>query len=141
MSRETRRFVTAAEKVDFESRWAFEEWLCREDVVPNTDLLMVRANMEPGRSHPFHTHPNREEVIYILSGRAEQWIGPEHRILGPGEMVLIPKGEVHGTYNPFRERLVFLAILAPANAPEPAIVDVSTQEPWEAMRKGFPVCK
>ena len=113
MSIENRRFVTAAEKVDFKSPWTVEEWLCRSDVVPNKELLMVRANMEAGDSHPFHTHPTREEIIYILSGRAEQWIGKEHRILGPGEMVLIPKGEVHGTFNPFRERLVFLAILSP----------------------------
>jgi len=133
-----RRFVTAAEKVDFLSPWTLEEWLCRGDVVPNKELLMVRANMEPKRSHPFHTHPTREEIIYIISGRAEQWCGREHRILGPGEMVLIPKGEVHGTYNPFNERLVFLAILSPANAPEPGIVDVSNEEPWKSLRNGFP---
>ena len=135
-----RRFVTAAEKVDFLSPWTLEEWLCRSDVVPNKELLMVRANMDAGRSHPFHTHPTREEIISVLSGRAEQWIGTDHRILGPGEMVLIPKGEVHGTYNPFRERLVFLAILSPANAPEPGIVDVSTEEPWASLRNGFPHC-
>ena len=137
-----RRFVTAAEKVDFRSPWTLEEWLCRSDVVPNQELLMVRANMEAGHSHPFHTHPTREEIIYILSGRAEQWIGGEHRVLGPGEMVLVPKGEVHGTYNPFRERLVFLAILSPANAAEPGIVDVSTQAPWALLRQqnGLPVC-
>ena len=130
-----RRFVTAAEKVDFVSPWTLEEWLCRSDVVPNEELLMVRANMEPGRDHPFHTHPTREEIIYVLSGRAEQWINGEKRILGPGEMVLVRKGEVHGTYNPFRERLVFLAILSPANAPGPAIVDVSQEEPWRSLRK------
>jgi len=142
MSIELRRFVTAAEKVDFASPWTLEEWFCRPDIVPNKELLMVRANMEAGRSHPFHTHPTREEIIYILSGRAEQWIGHESRILGPGEMVLVPKGEVHGTYNPFRERLVFLAILAPANASEPAVVDVSTEEPWISLRQkhGLPDC-
>lgn len=137
-----RRFVTAAEKVDVISPWTLEEWLCRSDVVPNKELLMVRANMEAGRCHPFHTHPTREEIIYILSGRAEQWIGREHRILAPGEMVLIPKGEPHGTYNPFHERLVFLAILSPANAPEPGIVDVSIEEPWASLRRkhGLPDC-
>jgi len=142
MSIEQRRFVTAAEKVDFLSPWTLEEWLCRSDVVPNKELLVVRANMEPGWSHPFHTHPTREEIIYVLSGRAEQWISQQHRVLGPGETVLIPKGEVHGTYNPFRERLVFLAILAPAGAPDPAVVDVSTQEPWTSLRQkhGLPVC-
>lgn len=140
MSIETHRFVTAAEKVDLTSPWTVEEWLCRSDIVPNRELLMVRANMEAGRCHPFHIHPTREEIIYILSGRAEQWIGKDYRILGPGEMVLIPKGEVHGTYNPFRERLVFLAILAPADAPEPGIVDVSTLAPWAELRKNLPPC-
>ena len=134
------RFVTAAEKVDVISPWTLEEWLCRNDIVPNKELLMVRANMDAGRSHPFHTHPTREEIIYIVSGRAEQWCGKTHQILGPGEMVLIPMGEVHGTFNPFRERLVFLAILSPSNAPEPGIVDVSTQEPWASIRNGFPHC-
>ncbi|HSH96530.1 MAG TPA: cupin domain-containing protein [Roseimicrobium sp.] len=140
MDLEQRRFVTAAEKVDFQSAWTLEEWLCRPDIVPNKELLMVRANMEPGRSHPFHTHPTREEIIYILSGRAEQWCGKEHRILGPGEMVLIPKGEVHGTYNPFKERLVFLAILSPSEAEAPNIVDVSGEEPWKSIRDGMAPC-
>lgn len=133
-----RRFVTAAEKVDFVSPWTLEEWLCRSDVVRNEQLLLVRANMEPFRSHPFHKHPTREELIYIISGRAEQWVKDEHRILGPGEMAFIPMGEIHGTYNPFNERLVFLAILSPSNAPEPGIVDVSAEEPWASLRKGFP---
>jgi hypothetical protein len=43
-------------------------------------------------------------------------------------------GEVHGTYNSFAEKLIFLAILSPAKAPEPAIVDVSTDEPWRSLR-------
>jgi quercetin dioxygenase-like cupin family protein len=133
-----RRFVTAQDAVRFLSPWTLEEWMCRPDVVPNKDLLLVRANMEAGRSHPFHTHPTREEIIYIISGRAEQWCGKDHRILNPGEMVLIPKGEVHGTFNPFPEKLVFLAILAPANAADPPIVDVSNEEPWRSIRNGFP---
>ncbi len=135
-----RRFVTAADAVRFQSPWTLEEWLCRSDVVPNEQLLLVRANMEPHHSHPFHTHPTREELIYILSGQAEQWIGRQHRILKPGEMVLIPQGEVHGTYNPFDEKLIFLAILSPSKAPDPAIVDVSHEAPWATLRQGFPPC-
>jgi quercetin dioxygenase-like cupin family protein len=140
LPQQARRFVSAAEKVDVQSPWTLEEWLCRPDIVPNQELMLVRANMEPGRCHPFHTHPTREEIIYILSGRAEQWIGRDHRVLGPGEMVLVPKGEVHGTYNPSRERLVFLAILAPAHAADPAVVDVSAEQPWASLRDGLPPC-
>ncbi len=142
MSIDLRRFVTAAEKVDVVSPWTLEEWLCRGDVVNNKELLLVRANMEARRCHPFHMHPTREELIYIISGRAEQWVGQTHRILGPGEMAFIPKGEVHGTYNPFNERLVFLAILSPSNAAEPGIVDVSTQAPYNSWRgPEFPPCE
>lgn len=133
-----RRFVTAAEAVKFSSPWTLEEWLCRGDVVKNEHLLLVRANMEPFRSHPFHKHPTREELIYVVAGRAEQWVGQEHRILHPGEMAFIPMGEIHGTYNPFPEKLIFLAILSPANAPEPGIVDVSAEPPWASLREGFP---
>ena len=130
----SRRFVTAAEAVQFVSPWTLEEWLCRSDVVPNEHQLLVRANMDAFRSHPFHKHPTREELIYIISGQAEQWVGKESRLLKPGEMAFIPMGEVHGTYNPFPEKLVFLAILSPAQAAEPGIVDVSTQEPWASLR-------
>ena len=51
-----------------------------------------------------------------------------------GEVAFVPMGEVHGTYNPFAEKLIFLAILSPAKAAEPAIIDVSTEEPWRSLR-------
>ncbi len=101
---------------------------------------MVRVTIDPGRCHGFHTHPHREELIYVLSGQAEQWVGREQKILNTGDVAFIPKGEVHGTYNPFGEPVVFLAILAPAKAPDPALVDVSQEEPWAGMRKGMAVC-
>jgi len=133
-----RRFVTAADAVRYQSPWTLEEWMCRADVVKNEQLLLVRANMDPFRSHQFHNHPTREELIFIISGQAEQWVGHEYRILKTGEMAFIPMGEVHGTYNPFPEKLVFLAILSPSNAAEPGIVDKSGEEPWVSIRNGFP---
>jgi quercetin dioxygenase-like cupin family protein len=136
MNVSTRRFITASEALRGEVPWAIEEWLCRSDVVQNEHLLMVRVNMEPGRAHAFHTHPTREELLYIISGRAEQWVGREKRLLAPGEVAFVPMGEVHGTYNSFLEKLVFLAILSPAKAAEPAVVDVSMQEPWRSLRLG-----
>ncbi|HRI15530.1 MAG TPA: cupin domain-containing protein [Verrucomicrobiota bacterium] len=137
-----RRFVTAAERLVEPTQFTLNEWLSRPDVVPCQELLLVRATMEPGRSHPFHHHPTREEIIYVISGQAEQWCGTQHRILQAGEMVLIPQGEVHGTYNPFPEPLVFLAILSPAVASEPAVVDVSQHEPWVTLRQRnqLPAC-
>lgn len=132
-----RRFVTIADSITEQTAFTLNAWLSRPDVVPCQDLLLVRATMEPGRCHPFHHHPTREEIIYVISGQAEQWCGGQYRVLHPGEMVLIPKGEVHGTYNPYREPLVFLAILAPANAPGPDVVDVSTEAPWMGRRESL----
>ena len=142
-----RHFVQIADAFRETNVWTNNEWLCRPEVVAADKLLLVRANMDPGRCHPFHFHPHREEIIYVLYGRAEQWVGEEYRILSTGDVAHIPPGTIHATYNPHREPLVFLAILSPAKLPaahaaEPDPVDVGTQEPWASLRKanGLPVC-
>ena len=129
-----RRFVQAADFVPETNAWTTNIWLSRPDLVAAEQLLLVRATMEAGRSHPFHKHPTREEIIYVIEGQAEQWVDKEHRILKPGEIAHIPMNTVHGTWNPFGQSLVFLAILAPAKAGPPDIVDVSQEEPWRSMR-------
>ena len=53
---------------------------------------------------------------------------------GAGEMVLIPKGEVHGTYNPYSEPLVFLAILSPSGAPGAGRRGSGRETPWLGLR-------
>jgi quercetin dioxygenase-like cupin family protein len=125
--------------------WTNNEWLCEPGRVLAEKLLLVRANMDPGRCHPFHYHPHREEIIYVVYGRAEQWVGREHRILRAGEMAHIPPGVIHATYNPFKEPLVFLAILSPARLEDalagvPDPVDVSDSAPWNQLRQGFTPC-
>ena len=140
MSPETNRFVQIAEAIRETNPWTNNEWLCRPDLVAAEKLLLVRANMAPGHCHPFHFHPHREEIIHVIYGRAEQWVGDEFRILGPGEIAHIPPGTIHGTFNPYKEPLVFLAILSPAKLPDeqaqaPDPTDVGTQEPWASLRK------
>ncbi len=140
-----RRFVQIADAIRETNPWTNNEWLCRPDVVGADKLLLVRANMDPGRCHSFHFHPHREEIIYVIYGRAEQWVGEEYRILSAGEMAHIPAGTIHATYNPHKEPLVFLAILSPAKLPPEQSAaldptDVSTQEPWVSIRQGRPEC-
>ena len=140
-----RHFVSDGETRDEYHDWTFNEWLCRPDFADSQKLLMVRATMEPRCCHPFHVHPFREEIIHVVSGRAEQWVGGEYRVLGPGEIAVIPVGLPHGTYNPFDETLVFHAILSPAILPEmemsaPDPDDVSETEPWRSIRKNLVQC-
>lgn len=146
MSDTSRRFVQKPDALREPNAWTVNEWLVRPDLVAAEKLLLVRANMDPLHCHPFHCHPHREEIIYVISGRAEQWVGKEHRILKPGEIAHIPPGVVHATYNPHHEALVFLAILSPAKLPDdlakdPDPFDVAAQEPWASIRKGMTACR
>ena len=128
------RFVTAKELQIEQSPWGPHEWLSRPGLTEAEALLLVRVRMPPGRAHQFHTHPEMEEIIYVESGTAEQWVDRDRRTLGPGESAHIPKGVVHGTYNAGTDALVFLAILSPAKIAGPALVDVHTEEPWRSLK-------
>jgi len=128
------RFVTSADAQVEVLPWGQHEWLARTGLTASAQLQLVRVTMPPGKAHRFHRHPGFEEALYFLEGRAEQWVGREHRILGPGDVAHVPTNEVHGTYNVSDESVVFLAILSPASYDGPALVDVSMEEPWRSLR-------
>jgi quercetin dioxygenase-like cupin family protein len=128
------RFVTAKEMEVDGSPWGPHEWLSRPGLTSAEQLLLVRVRMPPGRAHQFHRHPSMEEIIYVESGTAEQWVERERRTLRAGESAHIPVNVVHGTYNAGDDELVFLAILSPATFDGPALVDVHTEEPWRTLR-------
>ena len=128
------RFVTEADCEVEELPWGPHEWMVRPGLVDAELLQLVRVTMPGGKAHAFHRHPCMEEILYVVEGRCEQWVGQESRILGPGEVAHIPRDEVHGTYNIFEERLVFLAILSPAKFDGPALIDVSGEEPWCSLK-------
>jgi quercetin dioxygenase-like cupin family protein len=129
-----RRFVTATEMQVEPSPWGPHEWLSRPELTGAEELLLVRVVMPPGRAHQFHRHPAMEEIIYVVSGTAEQWVDQQRRTLRAGEIAHIPRDVVHGTYNAGADELVFLAILSPAKFEGPALVDVHTEEPWRSLR-------
>lgn len=110
-------------------------WHCKPGMVKDTNLMFVRAQLPPGEAHRFHYHPHMEEILYILSGTAEQWIEREQRRMTPGDSIYIPAGMIHATYNAGPETLDFLAILSPAKTPPPPTIEVADQEPWRSLRK------
>lgn len=129
------KFVTSQEMKVEELPWGPHDWLCRPDIVEAAEkLLLVRVHIPPGQGHAFHRHPAMEEIIYILEGRAEQWVEQNKKILGPGDVAHIPMDMVHGTYNAGPDTLRLLAILSPAKFEGPALVDVSEEEPWRSLR-------
>jgi quercetin dioxygenase-like cupin family protein len=65
----------------------------------------------PGLGAPAHLHAV-EEVLRVLAGRAEVWVGAERQTLEAGASVIIPAGAVHGFRNVTDGTLHIQAILA-----------------------------
>lgn len=129
-----RRFVTAADVEVERLEGKTHHWYYKDGLGENGSLVFCRARITKGAGHAFHTHPEMDEIIYVLEGEMEQWVEREARILRPGESVYIPRGVVHGCYNLSDAECEFLAILTPAKISGPFSVDVSAEEPWNSLK-------
>ncbi len=65
----------------------------------------------PGHGAPSHVHAV-EELLRVVAGEAEVWVGDDHHRVVAGASVLIPAGVVHGFRNTGTGTLQVLAILA-----------------------------
>ena len=127
-------FVTREEMRVERYPWGPHDWLCRPDLVDSDDLLMVRVEVPRTEGIPFHRHPGMEEIIYILQGKAEQWVGEEVRELKAGEVAHIPADTVHATFNAGRGVLKLLSVNTTVKGEGPVLVDVRDEEPWRSIR-------
>jgi quercetin dioxygenase-like cupin family protein len=49
-----------------------------------------------------HFHANANEIQYILQGQGKFWLGDSFKDVGPGDLIIIPKGTAHAaTTTPF----------------------------------------
>lgn len=130
-------FVGLAEAETEEQVTGLHHWLSKPGVTAAEQLTLCRVYMPPGEGHQFHRHPALEEIIYVLDGTAEQWVGEEMRLLEAGEIAHIPKDVIHATYNGGEDTLEFLAILSPAVYEGPFAVDEYHREPWRSLRSAL----
>ncbi len=66
-------------------------------------ICMHLLKMPPGVRAKAHLHENHETAIYLISGRAAMWYGPQlehHLEMTAGEFLYIPPGVPHLPYNP-----------------------------------------
>lgn len=129
----SRRFVAAHEAEIERLEGKTHHWYFRDGLGDADSLVFVRARIERGAGHPFHTHPEMDEIIYVLSGEMTQWLEEDRRVLKPGDSIFIPRGMVHGCLNESAAECEFLAILTPAKISGPFSVDVSAEEPWRSL--------
>ena len=132
--RTPRRFVTASDAQIEDAPWGRHWWLSRPGFTDTKQLTLVRVTMRPGTGHQFHYHPAREEIIYVIEGVAEQWVDRDKQALEAGEIAFIPATIVHAIFNASNKPMTFLAILSPAEADGPFLVDCYDEEPWRSLR-------
>jgi mannose-6-phosphate isomerase-like protein (cupin superfamily) len=77
--------------------------------------LMVGLNcFEPWQKHALHTHAGMDKVYHVLSGRGRFLLEDRELEMEAGTMLVAPEGVPHGIHNTGEERLLVLAVLAPA---------------------------
>ena len=92
------RFIAAGDIVRDQFDWGEAGWVSRPELTGSRGMCVMDVTLQPGAGHPFHRHPDQEEIIWVREGRIEQWLEDRKQELGPGEAVYIEKDVVHGSY-------------------------------------------
>jgi oxalate decarboxylase/phosphoglucose isomerase-like protein (cupin superfamily) len=103
--------------------WGTLKWMATPSVNDSERFSAGVVLLEPGKGHELHTHPDSDEILYVVSGTGEQTVADEVRDVEAGEMVYIPAGVEHGTVNTGWETLKLLAVYAPPG-PEDVLADL-----------------
>jgi quercetin dioxygenase-like cupin family protein len=130
------KFVIAKETKPEQLDWGKLGWMSNPPSTGAKQLTVIDVTLKPGKGHDFHKHPDQEEVIYVVAGAVEQWVGKKSRILGPGDCAFIPADMVHASFNVGKRAAKVVAILAPCvGAIGYELVDVAKRKPWKELRK------
>lgn len=63
-----------------------------------------------------HYHQNSDEIQYIIEGRGTFWLGDHQQEVGPGDLIIIPKGTAHAGSHATSGRFKALSIKSPPQA-------------------------
>ena len=86
---------------------------------------MIESLEQPGANVALHQHPAWQETFIVLEGRFDFQAAGEHHSLGPGEMLVIPRGAPHGFACTSSEAGRLLTISSPARVFEAFVLDTS----------------
>lgn len=71
------------------------QWLIDGVSHPGTQISFARMRLKAGAIASTHSHPNCDEVIYIVSGKAVVSIEGDRHALLAGDSVRVPTHAVH----------------------------------------------
>ena len=80
-----------------------------------SERVMVGLNsFEPGQEHALHAHEGMDKVYQVIEGQGLFLLQGDDVPMQAGVLLVAPEGTPHGIRNTGTERLLVLAILAPA---------------------------
>lgn len=89
------RSVNEAQAASVQEEWGRLVWLADQQRGNADGLTLGRVTIRKGHRNPRHSHPNCEEVLYLLKGRLRHWVGTESFDMEPGDTVSIPATVPH----------------------------------------------
>jgi quercetin dioxygenase-like cupin family protein len=104
---------TDVEELDLPGRHL--SWVVNEELLGAKHCSSCVIRVEPGQTvRPAHSHPNGEEVIYIITGSGRVMVGGEVSPVRAGTSVLFPQGVVHMLQNSGTEEMKVVCFFSPA---------------------------
>jgi quercetin dioxygenase-like cupin family protein len=89
-------------------------WLVAPEAVNAAHCSTCVIRIAPGdKVRPAHSHPNGEEVIYIIRGSGRVLVGTDVQAVRAGMAVLFPQGVVHMLHNTGAEEMKVVCFFAP----------------------------
>ncbi len=89
-------------------------WVVTKENTGARHCTMAVIEVQPGMTvRPAHSHPNGEEVIYLLSGSGRVCIEGVVEHIHAGCAVLFPQGEIHQLQNSGTEVMKVACFFAP----------------------------
>jgi quercetin dioxygenase-like cupin family protein len=90
-------------------------WLVNSELLGSKYMSVCVINVAPGETvRPAHSHPNGEEVIYIITGSGRVMVEGEVSPVKAGSVVLFPQGAVHMLQNNGQTEMKVVCFFAPA---------------------------
>jgi quercetin dioxygenase-like cupin family protein len=94
-------------------------WLVTSDSLDARHCSMCLIRVAPGQTvRPAHSHPNGEEVIYVITGAGRVMIEGVVHPVRAGSAVLFPQGKVHMLQNSGTEEMKVACFFAPPSSLE-----------------------
>ncbi|MEZ5284908.1 MAG: cupin domain-containing protein [Vicinamibacterales bacterium] len=89
-------------------------WVVAPDALAAAHCSACVITVAPGeRVRPAHSHPNGEEVIYIVHGSGRVLVGDDVGPVRAGSVVLFPRGVVHMLHNTGPDEMKVMCFFAP----------------------------